>query len=52
MKKRLYFIKFIIYNHLGDINERTRKESRETEMDKNMLEMDAETGEKEDQSSL
>ena len=40
------------YNTHKRINERTRKESRETEMDKNMLEMDAETGEKEDQSSL
>ena len=39
------------YNTKKRINERIKKENRETENERNLLEMDTEEGEKEDQSS-
>ena len=39
------------YNTNKRINERTRLEVKDAENDKNMLEMDNDTGDKEDQSS-
>ena len=40
------------YNTNKRIRERTRNDARETECDKNMLEMDVEEGEKDDVSSI